>query len=134
MSVSGEREGAAITSSSDSSEVGVHPRLTVRGLRVRGLDLTLQRPVETASGVMRSTPLVLIDLFTQEGLTGVSYVRCYTPTALGPLSALLANLEPLLAGEPAVPFALERKLQRHFRLLGPQGLTGIALAGIDMAL
>lgn len=134
MSVSGEREGAAITSSSDSSEAGVHPRLTVRGLRVRGLDLTLQRPVETASGVMRSTPLVLIDLFTEEGVTGVSYVRCYTPTALGPLSALLANLEPLLAGEPAVPFALERKLQRHFRLLGPQGLTGIALAGIDMAL
>jgi mandelate racemase len=103
-------------------------------LRARGLDLTLQKPVETASGVMRSTPLVLIDLFTEEGVTGLSYVRCYTPTALGPLVALIANLEPLLAGEPAVPAAVERKLQRHFRLLGPQGLTGIAMAGIDMAL
>jgi len=29
---------------------------------------------------------------------------------------------------------IERTLQRHFRLLGPQGLTGIAMAGIDMAL
>ncbi len=102
-------------------------------MRVRGLDLAV-RPVETAAGVMRTTPLVLIDLTTEEGLTGCSYVRCYTPTALAPLVGLIANLEPLLAGEAAVPAALERKLQRHFRLLGPQGLTGIALAGIDMAL
>ena len=83
---------------------------------------------------MRTTPLVLIDLLTEEGVTGSSYVRCYTPVALGPLVQLIANLEPLLRVMPAAPFAVERKLQRHFRLLGPQGLTGIAMAGIDMAL
>ena len=108
--------------------------LTIRAVRARGLDLTLQKPVETASGVMRSTPLVLIDLFTEEGITGTSYVRCYTPVTLKPLVTLIQNLEPLLKGDAAVPFAVEAKLQRQFRLLGPQGLTGIAMAGIDMAL
>jgi mandelate racemase len=98
------------------------------------LNLTLQRPVETASGVMRSTPLVLIDLSTKEGITGKSYVRCYTPTALVPLVQLVANLEDIIKGDAASPDAIERKLERHFRLLGPQGLTGIAMAGIDMAL
>ena len=108
--------------------------LTIRSIRARGIDLALQRPVETASGVMRTAPLVLIDLLTEEGITGCTYVRCYTPVALDPLVMLVANLEPLLRGDAAVPAAVERKLQRHFRLLGPQGLTGIAMAGIDMAL
>jgi mandelate racemase len=31
------------------------------------------------------------------------------------------------------PLEIERKLQGMFRLLGPQGLTGIAASGIDMA-
>jgi mandelate racemase len=108
--------------------------LTIRTIRARGIDLALQRPVETASGVMRTAPLVLIDLLTEEGITGCSYVRCYTPVALDPLVMLIANLEPLLRGDVAAPAAAERKLQRHFRLLGPQGLTGIAMAGVDMAL
>jgi mandelate racemase len=112
----------------------VHARLTIRTVRAHGLNLVLARPVETASGVMRTTPLVLIDLVTEEGITGVSYVRCYTPTALGPLVQLVANLGGVLAGDAAVPASVARKLQRHFRLLGPQGLTGIAMAGIDMAL
>jgi mandelate racemase len=108
--------------------------LTIRSVRARGIDLALQRPMETASGVMRTAPLVLVDVFTEEGLTGSSYVRCYTSVALDPLARLIANLEPLLRGDAAVPASVERKLQRHFRLLGPQGLTGIAMAGIDMAL
>jgi hypothetical protein len=32
--------------------------LTIRSVRARGVDLALQRPVETASGVMRTAPLV----------------------------------------------------------------------------
>ncbi|MFN2460536.1 MAG: enolase C-terminal domain-like protein [Candidatus Velthaea sp.] len=108
--------------------------LTLRGIRARGLDLTLQRPVETASGVMLSTPLVLIDVETNEGISGAGYVRCYTPTALKPLVQLIENLAPLVRGHRAAPAAVERTLQRHFRLLGPQGLTGIAMAGLDMAL
>ncbi|HEY6235242.1 MAG TPA: enolase C-terminal domain-like protein, partial [Candidatus Elarobacter sp.] len=108
--------------------------LTIRTIRARGIDLALQRPVETASGTMRTAPLVLIDLLTEEGIAGCSYVRCYTPVALDPLARLIANLEPLLRGDGAAPATVERKLQRHFRLLGPQGLTGIAIAGVDMAL
>ena len=82
-----------------------YPRLTIRALRARGLNLTPRRPVETASGVLSRTPLVLIDLLTEEGVTGTSYVRCYTPVALGPLVQLIANLEPVIHGTVAAPFA-----------------------------
>ncbi len=111
-----------------------YPHLTIRAIRARALDLAPHRPMETASGILSSTPLVLIDLLTEEGVSGASYVRCYAPVALQPLAQLIANLEPLIKGDTAAPLAVERTLQRHFRLLGPQGLTGIAMAGIDMAL
>jgi mandelate racemase len=108
--------------------------LVIRALRARGPDLALARPVETAAGVMRTAPLALVDLATEAGVTGCGYVRCYTPVALDPLVRLIANLEELVNGEPAGPAAVQDKLQRQFRLLGPQGLTGIAMAAIDMAL
>lgn len=126
--------GAAEAAGTDEAAGSAGTWMTVRGLRARGLDLALDRPVETASGVMRTTPMVLIDLLTDEGVTGRSYVRCYTPVALRALVRLLGDLEELVLGAPVAPAAVERSLQRHFRLLGPQGLTGIAMAGIDMAL
>lgn len=109
-------------------------RLTIESVLVRGVDLSLARPVETASGVMTTTPLVLVDVRTAEGVPGRSYVRCYTPLALDPLVRLLRKVGALLAGSPAAPAVVAERLHRRFRLVGPQGLTGMAMAGIDMAL
>jgi mandelate racemase len=109
-------------------------RLTIESVLVRGVDLALARPVETASGVMTTTPLALVDVRTAEGVVGRSYVRCYTPLALDPLVRLLRNVGALLAGSPGAPAVVADRLHRQFRLVGPQGLTGMAMAGIDMAL
>jgi mandelate racemase len=109
------------------------PALTLRGLRARPVNVPMARPLRTAGGVVETAPLVLIDLETSEGLTGRSYLFCYTPLALVPMTRLLEGLGGLLNGRPVVPFEVERALQQRFRLLGPQGLTGMAMAGIDMA-
>jgi mandelate racemase len=47
---------------------------------------------------------------------------------------LVQNLEGLIQGEAIAPYEIEQKLSRAFRLLGTQGLVGMALAAIDMAL
>jgi mandelate racemase len=112
----------------------LNEQLTIRQVRARPLDLALSRPVETAGGTLRSAPLVLVDLTTDEGVVGRSYLRTYTPVALGPLAQLVENVGALIEGDPASPHAVDVKLRRHFRLLGLAGLTGAALAGIDMAL
>ena len=83
-------------------------RLTIRAIHVRGLNLQLARPVETASGVLSAAPLVLIDLVTDEGITGSSYIRCYTPLALQPLVQLVANCGALFTGQAAAPATIER--------------------------
>jgi len=119
---------------SESSAGGLDAGFTIRKFRVRPLDLALSKPVETASGTMATAPVVLLDIFTDQGITGCSYMRVYTPLALEPLAQLLRNLQSQLAGVNGAPDLVAAKLQRTFRLLGPQGLTGIAMAGIDMAL
>ena len=58
------------------------PKLTIRGLRVRAVDVPLARPLQTGGGLVRSAPLALIDLQTKEGVTGSSYLFCVTPAAL----------------------------------------------------
>jgi mandelate racemase len=107
--------------------------LTVRGLDVRAVDVPMRRPLKTSGGEVGTAALVLIDLLTEEGISGRSYLFCPTPVVLIPAARLLSNLAPLIEGDLLAPVAIERKLQKTFRLLGPQGLAGMAMAGIDMA-
>jgi mandelate racemase len=61
-------------------------------------------------------------------------VFTYTALALGPTAEMVRNLEGLIKDEPLAPAEIEQKLAKRFRLLGGQGLVGIALAAVDMAL
>lgn len=109
------------------------PRLTLRALRTRAVNVPMRLPLQTSNGTIRIAPLVLIDLHTEEGVTGNACLLCYTPLVLKPLIELLTNLTPLIEGEAVAPLELEQTLQRPFRLLGAKGITAMALAGIDMA-
>jgi mandelate racemase len=108
--------------------------MTIRGLTVRAVKVPMAHPHKTAQATITESPLVLTDILTEEGVTGHSYVFCYTPLALKPTALLIKALEPVLAGSPAVPLEVEQLLARRFRLLGLQGLARIAMAAIDMAL
>ncbi|TMG88387.1 MAG: mandelate racemase [Betaproteobacteria bacterium] len=108
--------------------------LTIRELRVRAVKVPMAHPHKTASGTITESPLVLTDVLTEEGVLGHSYVFCYAALALKPVAWLVKGLEPLLVGKAVAPLDIERLLAARFRLLGPQGLTGIAMAAIDMAL
>jgi len=94
----------------------------------------METPHRTASGVVEDSPLVLVDVLTNEGGQGHGLVFTYNAAALKPTADLVTNLAPLVEGEELAPAALEAKLAGRFRLLGTQGLLGMALAGIDMAL
>jgi mandelate racemase len=107
--------------------------LTIHGLRARPVDIPMRRPLQTGAGTVRTAPLVLVDLQTTEGVIGCSYVFVYTSLALGPVVQLLTSLGEAIAGQAVAPLDIEAQLQRRFRLLGPQGLTGMAMAAIDMA-
>lgn len=113
--------------------MGASNRLTISRLTVRAVQVPMRLPLQTSSGTIRIAPLALLDLHTQEGVTGRTYLFCYTPLVLKPVCELLNNLEPVLQGLSAAPLEIHRMLQARFRLLGAKGVVGMALAGIDMA-
>jgi len=101
---------------------------------VRAVRVPMRQPHQTASGAVSESPLVLTDVVLDDGTIGHSVAFTYTPMALAPTAELVRNFEALVVGDPLAPQMIEQKLARRFRLLGPQGLVGIALAAIDMAL
>ena len=103
-------------------------------VRVRAVRVPMKEPHQTASGTVGESPLVLTDVVFDDGVVGHGLVFTYTPAALVPVAELIRNIAPLIVGEPLAPAEVEQKLARRFRLLGTQGLVGIALAAIDMAL
>jgi mandelate racemase len=108
--------------------------MKITNLHVRCVDVPLPEPHRTASGVVASSPLVLLDLETDAGVRGQSITFSYSPAAHKPLGDLMKNLEPLLVGQPLAPATLSDQLHGRFKLIGTQGMIGMALAGIDMAL
>jgi mandelate racemase len=107
--------------------------LTLRELSVRAVDVPMARPLQTAVGVIPSTPLALIDLVSEEGVTGTTYVFCYSRPGLAAVTGALRELAPALAGADLAPVPLWTELRGRFRLLGTTGAIGLALNGIDMA-
>jgi mandelate racemase len=106
----------------------------IRGLTVRAVRVPMEHPHQTAGGTVSESPLVLTDVMTEDGTVGHSVVFTYTAAALKPTASLIRNLETLIKGDLLAPAEIEQKLCKRFRLLGTQGLVGIALSAIDMAL
>jgi len=106
---------------------------TIRSVRARAVDAPISRPVKTAFGAIRSAPLVLIDVTTDQGITGRSYIFGYTRLTLKPLVHLIGEIGSGLTGKAVSPFDLMTEMDARFRLLGWQGLVGMAVSGLDMA-
>jgi len=108
------------------------PKIT--GFKVRKVLAPLDKSHKTASGTIEAAPLVVLDVMTNAGIVGSSYVFTYTPIALKPVASLVGDMEQLLNGKSLEPSVLSSFLATKFRLLGNQGLVGIAISAIDMAL
>jgi hypothetical protein len=52
--------------------------LTFKSIRARAVVLKLKRPVVARIATITDWPLILIDLFTEEGIVGRSYLEPYT--------------------------------------------------------
>ena len=107
--------------------------MKVRSLRARPVLVPLKRPPVSASGGIPAAALVLIDLETDGGITGRSYVFAFASWALGPVVGCLQAMLEMIKGDALAPLEIEAKLRARLTLLDTPGLVGLALAGIDMA-
>lgn len=110
-----------------------HPRLTIRSLRTVAVSVPMKLPLVTSAVTVRSAPLLLIDLETEEGITGRAYLFCYMPLGAQLIARVLQELRALVKGDSVDPAAIHAKLLHQFRLIGAQGVIWMAIAGLDVA-
>jgi mandelate racemase len=109
------------------------PIVTIRRLEMTPVLVPMNYALGTSRGRITSAPLLLIDLETEEGVTGRSYLFCYLPAAAPAIVKMLEHIEGLVKGQPVDPIALWRRLATHFALIGVQGIVRMAMAGLDVA-
>jgi mandelate racemase len=107
--------------------------LKITGLRARAVAAPMKRPPLSASGSISSALLVLIDLETDGGITGHSYLFAFMPSMLKPTIQCIEALNEIIKGDQLAPLAIDAKLRKRFTLLDTHGILGQALAGVDMA-
>ena len=87
----------------------------------------------TSADAVRSAPLLLVDVETEEGVTGRSYLFCYLPAAGPAITTLLAEVLSVVKGEPVAPGELWSRLYKRFTLIGVQGIVRMAMSAFDAA-
>jgi mandelate racemase len=114
------------------TEAGVGP-VKLRSLSSRGVLVPLNFTLGTSAAIVRTVPLLLVDLVTDDGVTGRAYAFCYRPSGTRAIAAHLAEAFDLLAGRTVTPYDAARSLSRQFALLGVTGTVRMALSLFDMA-
>src|SRR6185503_13509676 len=107
--------------------------LTFKSIRARPVVLKLKRPVIARIATITDWPLILIDLFTNEGVVGRSYLEPYTMKAMKYLVPALHDLGDMLKGRELAPVELYELARKSLHFVGYQGLSMIAVSGLDLA-
>jgi mandelate racemase len=110
------------------------PRLTIRGVRAVLVDAPMKLALGTSAAMIRSAPLLLIDLETEEGVTGRTYLFCYRHSGARGIADVLTDAVAVVKGRPVAPTDVATLLGRRFALIGVTGVVRMALSGLDMAL
>ena len=109
------------------------PSLTFKSLTARPVLLKLERPVIARIATIADWPLILIDLETEEGVVGRTYLEPYTPKTMRHLVPALHDLGAMFKGRRIAPGDLYEAARKSLHFVGYQGISMIAVAGVDMA-
>jgi mandelate racemase len=108
-------------------------RLTLKSVRARAVAVPLKRPIVSKVGLFRDWPMILIDLYTEEGAVGRSYLEPYLKQSLRYIIAAIEDLAEAAKGQQMAPFDAYRRGIGSLHLVGREGVSLIAVSGLDMA-
>src|SRR5271165_1178825 len=108
--------------------------LTVRSVTTRTVRVPLKFNLGTSAAVVTAAPLLLVDVLTELGATGRSYLFCYSTAGARAIAGHITEAAGLIEGKAATPLGLAQLLSRRFALLGVTGPVRMALSAIDIAI
>ncbi len=109
------------------------PRLTYDSVVVRPVSVPLRRKVVSRVGFFDHWPLILIDLYTREGVIGRSYLEPYLRQSARYIVPVVQDLVDGRKGNVIAPVTDFQSGRKSLNLIGYEGVAMIANAGIDMA-
>src|SRR6266542_2305918 len=110
------------------------PSLTIRGVETAAVEAPMTFALGTSAAIVRRAPLLLVDLETEEGITGRTYLFCYRPSVPRAIDAVLRDAVSAVKGERVAPLDLGARLARRFALVGVASVVRMALSALDAAL
>src|SRR5262245_23572530 len=109
-------------------------KLTLKSIEARAALVPLRRPVVSKVGLFEDWPLVLIDLYTNEGIVGRSYLEPYLKDSARYIIPAIQDLGAAQVGKPLAPLHSFQANRRSLNLVGYEGVAMIAVSGLDMAI
>jgi mandelate racemase len=108
--------------------------LTIRALRTRAVEVPMTYVLGTSAATIRTASLLLLDVETDEGIVGRSYVFGIRPRGPRFIAEVLADAAEIVTGQRAAPADIAALLERRFLLIGVTGVVRMALSALDAAL
>src|ERR1700730_19050017 len=100
--------------------------LTVRAVRAVGVEVPMAYALGTSAAKITTPPLVLVDLETNEGVTGRSYLFCFTRDLVPVVLRMVETAGALVTGDTVAPLDLWDQPAGPFKLIGVTGIVRTA--------
>ena len=97
--------------------------LTLKGIRARPVVLKLSRPVVARIATLADWPLILIDLYTEQGVIGRSYLEPYLRRSMRYLIPALHDLGEMLKGRRLAPIEFYEAARKSLHFVGYDGMS-----------
>jgi mandelate racemase len=109
-------------------------KLTFESVTIRAVSIPMRRPIVAKVGTYQEWPFILIDVKTKEGVIGRSYLEPYLKNAIRYVGPAIQDMAEAFKGRQLAPLDMYRDVIGTLHLLGRQGVSVIAAAGLDMAI
>ena len=111
----------------------IFEKLTFRSVTARSVLVPLRKPIVSKVGLFDQWPVILIDLATEEGIVGRSYLEPYLKHAARYIMPAIHDLADQRKGRAIRPIEDFQNGRRALNLIGYEGVSMIAVSGLDMA-
>ena len=108
--------------------------LTFKEVKTRSVILTLKRPIKAKIAYIKKWPILLVDLYTNEGIVGRSYLQPYIDKSLKYISSIIDDFNEVLRNKELAPYDNFELMRQSLHFIGYEGLSLTAVSGVDMAI
>ncbi len=109
--------------------------MRITDVSTRIISVPLERPIRTPIHYIVNVDNVLVELHTDEGITGIAYLWCFGAKRAQALATLVQDMVSLVNGMDAFARAsVYARMEREANFLGKVGAVIIAMSAIDTAL